>query len=331
MKKDHLRFLLCPGCRSDLQLAAIDRCEDEEVIEGKLACAGCRLSFAVARGVPRMLAGGKYALAEQTKKNFAYSWKKFADIYEDPRDFLDWIYPQKEDFFRDKIVCDAGCGTGKHAIFAADFGARQVVAFDLSSAVDVAFEFARPYRNILVVQADIYNLPLKPEFDYFYSIGVLQHLLDTEKGFRELARLLKPGGWGSIWVYGHEGTGLVRKFVDPVRRLTSRWPLFIVFSLSFFLTAAFYFLAKIISQPLSRIHFFRKAMTSLPLGPYLLYMSQFPFHYMFNSVFDQLIAPITQYFRREDVERWFQNAGYRNIVVTSRNDMSWRASGQKPS
>lgn len=63
------------------------------------------------------------------------------------------------------------------------------------------------------------------------------------------------------------------------------------------------------------------------MGRYMAYMSQFPFTYDFNSVFDQLIAPITQYFTRGDVEAWYGKAGLANVAITSRNGMSWRGSG----
>ena len=33
-------------------------------------------------------------------------------------------------------ILDAGCGTGRHAYFAASYGAREVVALDLSGAVE---------------------------------------------------------------------------------------------------------------------------------------------------------------------------------------------------
>jgi len=331
MKDKFLTYLVCPECKEPLELEDIQKKEEGEIMEGKLSCLRCGHSFPITRGIPRILPKSEYTLSEKTKRNFAFSWRKFANIYKDPRDFLDWIYPKKEIFFKDKVVLDAGCGTGKHALFSSQFGAQEVIAFDISNALELAFPLACLKKNVHLVQADIYHLPFKDDFDYIYSIGVLQHLPDPEKGFKILTQLLKKGGWSSIWVYGHEGTGLVRKIIDPIRRnVFSRLPLWLVLFLSFFLTSIIFFLAKGVYQPLSKFKFTEKILEFLPMSSYLVYMSQFEFFYIFNSIFDQLIAPITQYFRRQEIEDWFQKAGLEQVIITNRNEMSWRASGQKP-
>ena len=45
----------------------------------------------------------------------------------------------KRDDFAGKLVLDAGCGFGRHAFYAAKFGA-EVLAMDLSEAVEAAYE-----------------------------------------------------------------------------------------------------------------------------------------------------------------------------------------------
>ena len=331
MKHELLNYLVCPGCGSGLDLAAAERAEDGEVLSGELACRACGAKYPVRGGIPRMIKEGHYALYEKTQKNFAFSWKRFADIYEDPRDFLDWIHPKTRDFFRGKVVLDAGCGTGKHAVFAAEFGAKDAIAFDLSGAVDVAYEHGRRLPNVHVVQADIYNLPFRNDFDYVYTIGVLQHLPRPEEGFQRLTRLIKKGGWCSIWVYGYEGTPFVRKVVDPIRKkITSRIPNSMAYAASFFPTLVFFLLAKGFYRPLAKWKFTRRPVAKLPMSSYFAFMSQFPFTYIYNSVFDQLIAPITNYFKREEIEGWFERAGLEEVFITSRNDMSWRGTGRRP-
>jgi len=330
MRPDLLDYLVCPGCGRGLDLAAAEQAADGEVLRGELTCRGCAAEYPVRGGIPRMLKPGHYALYEKTQENFAFSWKRFANIYEDPRDFLNWVHPKTPEFFKGKIVLDAGCGTGKHAVFAARFGAKAVIAFDLSSAVEVAHEHGRPHSNIHVVQADIYNLPFKDDYDYVYTIGVLQHLPRPEEGFHRLTRLIKKGGWCSIWVYGFEGTGFVRKVVDPLRKnITSRIPNSLVYAASFFPALVFFLLAKGIHRPLAKWKPTRRLAAKLPMSSYFGFMSQFPFYYLYNSVFDQLIAPITNYFKREEVEGWFEKADMEEVLITSRNDMSWRGTGRR--
>ncbi len=328
MKFELLNYLVCPECKSSFEID-VKEANNGEIMEGKLLCGKCKLSFAIKNGIPRIILDEDYYLKESTQKNFAYSWKKFSNIYSDSRDFLNWIYPKDKDFFKNKIVLDVGCGTGKHALFASEFGAKEVIAFDLSNSVEVAFDLTHKAKNIHIVQADIYNLPFKNIFDFIYAIGVLQHLPNPQKGFNNLTQLLKKGGWISIWVYGYEGTSLVRKIIDPLRKnFTSKMPLSMVFVLSFFPASIFYLLAKGIYRPLSKFRITEKVLKFLPMNSYVLYISQFEFHHIFNSVFDQLIAPITNYFHREEVEQWFKKANLKNIIITNRNNMSWRASGQ---
>jgi len=329
MKTRLLPYLVCPVCPgSDLRLGEVRAEESGEVMEGTLVCPAGH-TFPVTRGIPRLLPGRTYDLGRETQRNFSFSWGKFAEIYADPRDFLDWIQPHTPADFKGKLVLDAGCGSGQHALFASDFGAREVVAFDLSPSVELAFAHARSRPNIHVVQADIYHLPFKPVFGLIYSIGVLQHIPDTPRGFAALARLLAKGGAFSIWVYGYEGTTFVRGVIDPARRVLSRLPLFPVFVLSGGLASAFFLLAKLVYGPLARGKTTRRIAQALPMGDYISYMSQFNLHYVFNSVFDQLIAPITQYFRRDQVAGWFEAAGLRNVSLSQRNGMSWRATGER--
>ncbi|MCX7974056.1 MAG: methyltransferase domain-containing protein [Candidatus Aminicenantes bacterium] len=323
MKERLIDFLICPICQQKLNL--IDAYyANGEIKEGFFECNHCYKKYPIIDFIPRFLPETYYSLYKETSRNFAFSWRLFARIYEDPRDFLDWIKPVRPDFFKDKIVVDAGCGTGMHAVFAAQFGAREVIAFDFSPAVEVARENTRGFPQIHIIQADIFHLPLKACIDYIYCIGVLQHLPDPYLGFCNLVNLLRDNGSLSIWVYGYEGTEFVRYIIDPIRRITSRLPLFAVYLASFPPTAIFYLLTRIVN--LAKKNF---SLKKIPMSEYLAYMSQFSFNYLHNSVFDQLIAPITKYFRRDEVLAWFKKAGLSNIQISSRNEMSWRGFGQR--
>jgi SAM-dependent methyltransferase len=100
-----------------------------------------------------------------------------------------------------KLVLDAGVGVGRHTEVLARWGAL-VVGVDLSDAVESARENLAGYDNAVVLQADIGNLPFRPEaFDYVISIGVLHHTPDTRTYTEKLVPLLKPGGELAIWVY----------------------------------------------------------------------------------------------------------------------------------
>jgi SAM-dependent methyltransferase len=120
-----------------------------------------------------------------------------------------------------KTVLDVGCGMGRFAEVAASHGAR-VVGVDLSVAVDAASRNLAGFEDAVVIQADVFDLPFRPEsFDLIYSIGVLHHTPDTRRAFLSLPRLLRPGGRIAIWVYSNERP--VRYVSsDLLRHLTTR-------------------------------------------------------------------------------------------------------------
>src|SRR3990172_2722911 len=100
--------------------------------------------------------------------------------------FLTYIHPLGPEFFPGKLVLDAGCGFGRHLYYAAEFGA-EVVGVDFSAAVEAARANTAGCKGIHLVQADIYRLPFREaSFDFAYSLGVLHHLPDPERGFQAL-------------------------------------------------------------------------------------------------------------------------------------------------
>lgn len=317
--KEVAERIVCPRCRNTV------RFEDVRII-----CEMCRSSFPIIEGVPMLVPDSSEDESSVTAERFGYEWKKFDenyDIYEDQ--FLDWIYPVERDFFKDKVILDAGCGKGKHAVIAEGFGAKAVAAVDygrgsIESARKYIPQHAKHPEKIQLIRADIRRLPFKPEtFDYIYSIGVLHHLPSPKEGFLKLVSLLKPGGSMSVWVYGYEGTSLIRYTVEPVRKyVTSRMPEGVLLTISWFITLPVYVVTKFIYRPINAIA--PKLYDKLPMAAYVKMWFDFPFKEIWNTPYDQLITPITHYISREDLEDWLQTAGITNHQITQRMGFSWR-------
>lgn len=98
-------------------------------------------------------------------------------------------------------VLDAGCGGGRYSRVCGDAGA-QVVGADHTRAVDKARRLCADLPQVNFLQADLKRLPLpSASFDFVFSIGVMHHDADTKAVFDAVARLVRPGGRYSVWLY----------------------------------------------------------------------------------------------------------------------------------
>lgn len=157
---------------------------------------------AVVNHVPRFVASDQYV------KSFSFQWANYTTALHDSvhdstfslRDFTGKFALTPEEV-KGKLFLDAGCGTGRVMEILAGWGAY-VVGADLSESVDVAHHHMADYNTAAVMQADIGNLPFRPEvFDMVISTGVLHHTPDTRAYAGKLVPLVKPGGEFAIWVY----------------------------------------------------------------------------------------------------------------------------------
>jgi SAM-dependent methyltransferase len=282
--------------------------------------------------VPRLVPTDLVEQQVKTASAFGWQWQHFSEMHREYEgQFMDWLDPITPDFFRDKHVLDAGCGTGRHAYFAAHYGARDVFALDLSAAVEAARVNLAELDNVHVVQGDLLRLPFRSEqpedgFEFVYSIGVLHHLPDPRAGFMSLVRCLRPGGTIAVWVYGYENNGLVRNVVEPLRRVSTTIPPPLLRAFAWPLAAAFHATAKGVHRPLNGTAVGRR----LPLNEYLSSVAGFSFRQNYGIVFDQLVAPTAAYIRGPEFATWFEDAGLVDVQISNRHGNSWRGRGRVP-
>jgi ubiquinone/menaquinone biosynthesis C-methylase UbiE len=92
-------------------------------------------------------------------------------------------------------VLDLGCGTGRHALWLAEQGAK-VTAVDFSEGM-LAEARQKPFaESVTFLQHDLHNpLPFPDgEFDAVVSGLVLEHIKDLLRLFAEIRRVVKPQG-----------------------------------------------------------------------------------------------------------------------------------------
>jgi SAM-dependent methyltransferase len=323
MKDSLLPLLACPQCGGDLYLRETRR-DGADIMDGSLTCNACSTTFAIRAGVPRF-AEDITDVQERTAEAFGYEWNRYSSLEARYRQqFLDWIRPLEPGAFVGRNVLEGGCGKGRHTALSAEFGARNVVAIDLSSAVDAAFANTRHLPNAHIVQGDLNHPPVKQVFDLAYSIGVLHHLPDPERGFHALVSKLVPGGSMAAWVYGREGNGWIVHVVTPVREhVTARLPHRLLDTLAGALTVPLFAATRLVYGPMGNTSLGRK----LPYQPYLTYIAPFDFREQRSIVFDHLVAPVAFYLRRDEFAGWFERAGLENVQINAHNANSWRGLG----
>lgn len=194
MREAHLPFLVCPDCQQPLTLETVSQRDGDRIIEGGLVCQACGRSTPIVRGVPRFVPKDHYA------KGFGFQWNRHPltqhDSYSnttisEDRFFQETRWPRQ---LQGELILEVGCGSGRFTAQAISTGAM-VIATDLSGAVEANYRVHQDAENLLIVQADIYRMPVRREaFDKAFCLGVLQHTPNVEKSFRTLVELVKPGG-----------------------------------------------------------------------------------------------------------------------------------------
>ncbi|MDQ3030778.1 MAG: methyltransferase domain-containing protein [Myxococcota bacterium] len=223
MRPALLSILAEPGTGASLVLEDA-REERARIVEGRLRSTETGVVYPIVRGIPRFVSSDGYSAS------FGMQWNRFRRVQVDSetagthsrRRFdneAGWSTEQLEG----KWCLDAGCGAGRFAEIAAARKAN-LVALDLSSAVDATAETCRAFDNVDVVQGSMLEPPFKPgSFDFAYSLGVIQHTPDPQGAVRRVIECVKPGGRFALTIYARRPwTKLNAKYL--VRPLTKRLP-----------------------------------------------------------------------------------------------------------
>jgi SAM-dependent methyltransferase len=332
---EFLELLCCSSCGGGLSHADATRhgraisgnanfdsvSDDGHVLEGTLICGGCGATFPIRRGVPRLLPDDKNRSEERdnTAARFGFEWNEFStfEMAAEETSMATWMSPKHLSDLRGLTVLDAGCGMGRHAVIAAAHGVERLVGIDLGSAVDAAFANTRHLRSVCIVQGDIYHPPVKDGvFDAAYSLGVLHHLPDPRRGFAAIAPKVKPGGWLQVWLYGREGNGWLLLVLNPIRRITSRMPLGLLKVLSGIVAVPVAIAVKTIYQ-------IPGLGNRLPYAAYMRWLAAGSFQKIHAIVFDQLLAPVAYYMRRDEVLAMADTPGCMVEAIEHNRGMSW--------
>jgi len=159
-------------------------------------------------------------ITTETKESFAFQWSDCPDG--------DWTVTRPElkerepklvcqytgldpEWFQNKRVLDAGCGSGRFTYAMASMGASVVSVDQSESGVFYTKKACESFGDKVEVHRHDLTKPLDLEanFDLVWSYGVLHHTGDTFGAFENVSRLVKSHGLLFLMLYGEpEGKDL---------------------------------------------------------------------------------------------------------------------------
>lgn len=202
MRSEHLDRFVSPVTGQTMQLKSVEAEEDGEIKDGTIVDATGKHTVWIRNFIPRFVTGGNYT------DSFGEQWNRYRSVQIDSENKLNLSAERfyrwtgwKKDELRGLRILEAGCGAGRFTQIMLEAGAT-VYAFDMSSAVDACWRTNRVHNNLCLIQADIYQIPFKPEsFDRIFCYGVLQHTPNPREAFMSLIPFLRSGGGISVDCY----------------------------------------------------------------------------------------------------------------------------------
>ena len=209
MHPKFLNLLCCPETGEAVSLQSLVTLENGMVWAGELRTDSGRV-YPIVRGVPRFVDRQQYAAS------FGWEWGRWPRVQFESENagrpmagHTTRMWERvtglgtsiTEADVAGRTIVDFGCGPGRFLDVVRRKGGV-AVGIDLSDAVDAARNNFADDPDVLIVQGDLLRPPFREAaFDGGFSIGVLHHTPEPDRGVAALARSVKPGGWVSCCVY----------------------------------------------------------------------------------------------------------------------------------
>ena len=167
----------------------------------------------------------------ETHFEFGKNWSSYSELIGQPQ--IDeakkgLLKLLSADELREKSFLDIGCGSGLHALAAAQLGVSRIQAFDIDpdSVATTKAVLARHAVSVPWQAEQVSVFDLDPQrhgrFDVVYSWGVLHHTGDMNVAIEKAASLVAPGGMLVLALYRR--TRLDRFWVREKRWYTALRP-----------------------------------------------------------------------------------------------------------
>jgi uncharacterized protein YbaR (Trm112 family)/2-polyprenyl-3-methyl-5-hydroxy-6-metoxy-1,4-benzoquinol methylase len=354
MKYNFLQILCCPKCCAQLGIRnTVVR--NGEVEKGELRCVKCAASFPIIGYIPRLV----------HKANYSSSWGKlWRETEEIVRDSFTGIpfyynaihgrYSQEEGACQDghspfgfewprdlvgETILEVGPGSGNCTEHLVNTGAH-LICVEMSSAIHTFPEELLTRPNINVVQSDINDPILKPEyFDRIWLFQVLQHTPSPPDTLQRMWWLLKKGGELAFTSY--------KGYFNPwYYRFTKRIDDEIAWKL------INYFIPKVVPLKYriqkAKVPFISRLLVKLlaPVDPRNIYFNtlegraneylhgvlwnrnhdeELLTKYVILNRFDRITPKYTNSADHETIKQWIQNAGFSSVKTWGKGGVRAKA------
>ena len=160
---------------------------------------------------------------EKVRRFYDDLWSKYIPRYSSSKEHWEIFYHPAE--ARDKLVLDAGCGTGIFSFIFAKKGASRVVGIDISELSLKTAQYLKKkhgVENTDFQRVNMLKLPFQnASFDMVWSWGTVHHTTDPLLAIEELIRVLKHEGSLLLAIYRKTGLTFLH---ETLRRILLRLP-----------------------------------------------------------------------------------------------------------
>ncbi|CAA0098512.1 tRNA (mo5U34)-methyltransferase [Halioglobus japonicus] len=266
------------------------------------------------------------ALDDKTIQDFDEQWSRYDDNdgwYASFGLFSDIVSPlMHTDDIKEKKVVDIGSGTGRIVGMLLESGASHVYAVEPAKG---AFEKLKNNVASMARGKDVTPLNARGDewtvdepLDLAISIGVIEFISDPGPTVKRCYDALKPGGDVFFWLCSYEGNELYLKFVQPLRKLTTFLPHFMlvgIVHLLYWALCLYRLVGKVLPLPLMR--YLDKIWWPMSAKKRRL------------VIYDQLNPTYLKYYRKHEAIALLEAAGFQNIEIHHRHGYSWSVKGKK--
>lgn len=161
------------------------------IVKGKLLGRSGNV-YPIKDGIPILIPHNAQSL--NSVESFAFEWDEWGYLFAKKNWLKNNILPliDTEETFKNKIIVDAGAGSGAQSRWMAEAGAKLVISLELSNTIFSRHkETVKGFEDIIFpIQCDIAHLPIAIKPDILYCVNVLQHTKNPKTTFESLTSLM---------------------------------------------------------------------------------------------------------------------------------------------